>query len=617
MKLSVVLLETAGMGRQPDPALRNFPKSWEGRSCTLDTSSQADAKNRAWRASKGEWVLFHWGGEALPPLDGLDVSADADFLCAGSAEPALAGSALAPPFALRRSLLEELDGFRDLPSGLEDIELGLRLREAGVRAFHPPGWAITSAAHSLDYEGVLALFCLHPSKWVLQWACDQAEGGGDDGESLEARFLRVFGRPVPVQGRHSIVELANHFAERSGPPLLPAAEIQQLLQDAAEAGLYGSGPDGDRRFERSHAANWLVANTGYFEAMVQRNLCLRFPPPRLLAGAQAEPLAVSLEGRYEVEVEPGALEGLQVPSLCLPLPVECQEQWNLELSAFDPPELEQGVDGDRASTCLALKVRPGSGIRVGYSFRCCVREGTGGPAGPEAPLQPFPLSEKYSARVDAILGSLFPAADPLPDSKVRARRIYDWILDHIAFRWSERAGLFALDARAGNCAHRIRLFSLLCQRAGLTVRERSGVLAGDLHSQGTHDGRRWAVTERADRGHPLSHVWAEVFLGEEGWLPMDFFGADSGRRMMTLANVRDPATRQRLRAWSPPLDDYYFGSVDPYRLHFGATPRFLSGIPSGVPGGDLQAIWKLAWATRHTMRTRISGLPPTPLEVNR
>ncbi len=143
------------------------------------------------------------------------------------------------------------------------------------------------------------------------------------------------------------------------------------------------------------------------------------------------------------------------------------------------------------------------------------------------------------------------------------------------------------------------------------------MLAGDLHSQGVLDGRRWAVAERADRGHPLSHVWAEVFLGEEGWLPMDFFGADSGRRMMTLANVRDPAARQRLRAWSPRLDDYYFGSVDPYRLYFGATPRVLSGIPSGVPGGDLEAIWKLAWATRHTMRTRISGLPPTPFEVNR
>jgi hypothetical protein len=54
--------------------------------------------------------------------------------------------------------------------------------------------------------------------------------------------------------------------------------------------------------------------------------------------------------------------------------------------------------------------------------------------------------------------------------------------------------------------------------------------------------------------------------------------------------------------------------VDPYRVHFGERPKFLSGIPSGVPGEDLEALWNLAWSTRHSLRTRLSGLPPTAFE---
>jgi hypothetical protein len=56
--------------------------------------------------------------------------------------------------------------------------------------------------------------------------------------------------------------------------------------------------------------------------------------------------------------------------------------------------------------------------------------------------------------------------------------------------------------------------------------------------------------------------------------------------------------------------------MDPYRVHFAQRPKSLGAIPSGVPDGNIEAIWKVAWGTRHEMRTRLSGLPPGNFEVN-
>lgn len=583
---------------------------------TLDASSRVERLNEAWRRARGEWVLFLPEGLPLPPLDPVS-AADADLLCAGPLLGLSGAPDAAPPFAVRRNFLDAVDGFAHLPGGAEAFELGLRLHEAGARSLCPAGWPRPERGGGpLAFETVLALFCRHPYHWVLEWACGCLEpSGGGSGEDLAQRFERLFGRPVPALCRHSAGELGAYFAERADPPLQPAETITRALEAADILGLYASGDEGGRLFERSHAANWLLANTPYFEAMAARNPVLCHPPPRLAAGSSAPTLAVRLEGRYEVEVAAGVADGLHAATVALPLPVECAEQGDLRLFDFEPREFEPFVDASGSSVRVPFTPVPGRATRLGYSFQCRVQEGQARPAESPPPQASTPIGARYGAQLDAINAAIFRGEALALEPQQRAHRIYGWILDHVAFRWSERMGLVALEARAGNCAHRIRLFALLCGRVGLAVRERCGVLAGDLQAQGVLDGRRWARATRCERGHPLFHVWAEVFLGREGWMPMDFLGADSGRRSMTPRNVRDAALRARLHDWTPRLEDYYFGHVDPYRLYFGATPKALSGIPRGVAGADLDSIWRVAWGTRHTLQMRLQGLPPGPGEV--
>lgn len=621
MRLSAVVLEDAvgdsiAPGK-PDASAEGFPGMWERCSCARKPrfTSPADEKNRVWPATRGEWVLFVEGGRELPPLARFLAPIDADVVCPESPRSAVI---LRPPFAIRRTLLEALGGFQDLPCGLDDVDLGLRAQEAGASILRAKDWVgfASAVARPLDLEGVIALFTRHPFAWILEWGCERSEANPNPGEPMAQRFARIFGRPVPYQGQNSLKELADHFAERAEPPLLPSHEIARQLEHAEASGLYGTGPAGDRRFERSHAANWLVSNTIYFESIAERNLCLLFPPPRLRGGPEAEPLAIAIEGRYEVEVDSPSLVGLSSPSLSLPLPVEGPEQRGLALFAFEPSDFEAFIDETRATARLPLRPEAGRPVRIGYSFRCTVHEGTTRSAGPATPGRAPPLSPAYQSRLDAVFASIFGGGAPDANPRARARRIYRWILDHIPCRRSDRLGLFALDARAGNCAHRVRLFSLLCHRSGLEARERFGIPAGDLHSQGILDGRQWAVTVYRERIHPPIHVWAEVFLEDEGWMPVDFFGTDSGQRMMTPQNVRNPSTRARLRAWTARLDDYYFGNVDPYRVHFGQKPKSLGAIPSGVPDGNIETIWKVAWGTRHQIRTRLSGLPTGTPEVN-
>lgn len=624
--LSAVLMvrpgQTSTFVEEICSAMQIYGDAWELLSAQDEPRfvSRVDEINRVWREARGEWVLFLGEGKAPPSPKPFTIASDVDVICPQDLAISKGYLDLAPPFAIRRNLLHELRGFADLPEGLENFELGVRAVEAGLRILHAREWIRSDAVavSPLTMDGVLALFFRHPYDWVLRWACRQMDGDLGDTENLLARFERLFGTPLPADCRYTAQELGEYFAELSTPPLMPADQVAKRLRHAVDAmGLYTTGLDGDWRFDSSHASNWVVSETGYFEARVGRTVVLNFPPPRILDGLVADSLQVDLKGRYEVEVAEAALVGLKHPTISLPLPVECYEQRDLRLFDFETPGLEPFMDAARTTITFPLNPIPGKSLRLGYSFQCRVSESLGGP-GMEPPpsIAPIPVSARYATKLDAILKAIF-VGEPLDaDLRRRARRIYDWILDHIAFRRSERMGLFALDARAGNCGHQARLFALLCGRVGLAVREKAGIVAGDFAHEGILNHKQWLQTEQSDRGHPLFHVWSEVFLEDSGWCPVDFFCAGNGYRLMTLQNVRSASTRRYLRDWASGFEDYYFGHVDPYRIHLATTPQRLSAIPNGIRNSDadLDAIWRSIWGTRHSLRLSIYGLPPAALK---
>lgn len=122
----------------------------------------------------------------------------------------------------------------------------------------------------------------------------------------------------------------------------------------------------------------------------------------------------------------------------------------------------------------------------------------------------------------------------------RARRIYDYVTDHVKYSYTREYRLFdnipmyaAVNGR-GDCGVQALLFITLCRIAGVPARWQSG--------NGVHPSK--------DGGGSVgSHDWAQFYIAPYGWLPCDpSFGGGAKRRGDD-------------EAWN-----WYFGNLDPYRF---------------------------------------------------
>ena len=66
---------------------------------------------------------------------------------------------------------------------------------------------------------------------------------------------------------------------------------------------------------------------------------------------------------------------------------------------------------------------------------------------------------------------------------------------------------------------------------------------------------------------PFSHTWAECFISRLGWIPVDFVGQAFGKRVIRPLNVVDGELRRELAEDTQCFDEYYFGNLDPFRIH--------------------------------------------------
>jgi transglutaminase-like putative cysteine protease len=581
-----------------------------------------DVKNRAWRNARGAWVLYMSPGAPSPlSLEPFLSDTSANVVCHGGVLGVFPHGCplLSAPFAVRRSLLEDLDGFATMPDGLEDLELGISLYEADAGFVCAGEWVegpIAGADRPLTFEAVLALFFRHPYEWILSWACSRAEPGVPaaspaEGEALAARFERLFRRPVPARCTVALEELSAFLANRGSPPLAPVDHLVRAFDRALDEGLYSSGSGSARRVDRHHASNWLGRQTPYLAAaQATRTVSLAFPPPSLLGDA-AEPLEIEIDGRYEVLVANEALALLREPTLSLAIPVVCPQQSDLRLFDFEPRELERYID--RSATAIdrfPLEPRLGTGAKLGYSFHCRVREATPRvEAGVVVVPDPKPVAKHHEAALNIMIAQIFEGQPPPVDQRARAQAIYRWIIDHFPPRSNDRLGLFPLEASIGHCGQRTRLFELLCARVGLTARARYGYIASYLSSCTESQGDRLARAGERERGHALIHIWPEVLLGDAGWWPLDFVGADLGSRTMSPKNILEPSLRQRIRTLTPLLDSYYFGRVDPYRVYLSEAARRLLGVPVGAGPVDLDVHARVIWGTLHQVDMTLRGLP--------
>ena len=127
----------------------------------------------------------------------------------------------------------------------------------------------------------------------------------------------------------------------------------------------------------------------------------------------------------------------------------------------------------------------------------------------------------------------------------KARKLYDWVCDHITYnfvwRWRDATFTFGCaseevrERRIGDCVIQSVFYAALCRSVGVPAR----VCNGPIFPPGTKN----------------DHVWAEVYLPQYGWLPVDVTYSEVASMVPGLTD----AQRRRIR-------DFFFARMDRYRV---------------------------------------------------
>jgi transglutaminase-like putative cysteine protease len=146
----------------------------------------------------------------------------------------------------------------------------------------------------------------------------------------------------------------------------------------------------------------------------------------------------------------------------------------------------------------------------------------------------------------------------------KARAIYKWVVDTMRRDPNAKAcGLCDVERllaeRMGKCADVHTVFVALCRAAGVPARDLWGI--------------RMPKTKEGDMTK-RQHCWAEFYLPGRGWVPVD------------AGDVHKIVHDRRLSAEEAkklPERDYFFGSIDEYRILLGTAHGRLTPPQAGGP----------------------------------
>jgi GT2 family glycosyltransferase len=515
---------------------------------------------------------------------------------------------------ITRDLLEATRGFAPFLSRAANIDLGFRLAE-----FDPTVGIAKAVVHCSSAglspawtpEEGQALLWRNPLRSVA--LADGRERSSAGVVSFGADFSlsdwRRFLTTAPQQGiRDSfdcrIDDIVEHLSEATGAD---RSAICGFIRHAVSRGLLVDSTRPRRYFSLYHTLNLLKARTLYLEYEIRNASFPRtHPTPRQRGRSAVQPVSVRCTGEYTLTLDLSRDEWSNTTTLNIALPVEHGLQAAVRLGRLTPPSLAPYVNlrhGFIANVPLALCVANGGAI--GYQFECNIHEFCGTAprsakpgetqlhAMPGPPDLRFAYPPAYLDRALALLNYILDGSRR--DEESDARRVYRWIVEHIEYAQTRLADHSILDTGIGSCVDLARLFINLVRLRGIPAREQCGALMS--RSISTSE-----VLTVALGYSPFSHTWAEIYLNGRGWIPVEFAVIFYGKWRTNPLNV-GPDLRAELAAHSEQFLDYYFGCLDPYRIH-GSTAA--NRLPTVL---DLDAIGERRIpdaAVRHRLRCSLS-----------
>ncbi|MDI6807022.1 MAG: transglutaminase-like domain-containing protein [Candidatus Aenigmarchaeota archaeon] len=161
----------------------------------------------------------------------------------------------------------------------------------------------------------------------------------------------------------------------------------------------------------------------------------------------------------------------------------------------------------------------------------------------------YTISEKYLEQTNQIKKLAKEITIKERNYFEKARRIFDWVRENITYQYppAQRGVIPTLKNRSGDCGEFNLLFVTLCRSVGIPARCVSGM---------------WVIDGQA------FHSWAEFYLEDVGWLPVDCTASQGLKKDKKFINF--------MKKIKNPLDpEYYFGNLDSKRIIFSKGSNIL------------------------------------------
>lgn len=122
---------------------------------------------------------------------------------------------------------------------------------------------------------------------------------------------------------------------------------------------------------------------------------------------------------------------------------------------------------------------------------------------PVAIIQRYTRSEPFLEQDDALKDTVAALLQEVENPVQKARILFDWVREHLTYVYppEERGVRHAFSAGSGDCGQYSALFITMARIAGIPARQQSGY---------TIKGKGFSA-----------HVWSEIYLPWEGWVPID------------------------------------------------------------------------------------------------
>jgi hypothetical protein len=479
----------------------------------------------------------------------------------------------------------------------EDLDIAIRLWESGLD-FESLCESHGSSARPLPLISeptFYKLFFRYPYSQLAKWflisnavagkdrrdIADQLDTNYDEsGGEILCRLMGSSSYLAQVLGKHlqfdhSAGSLISFFKETS---FISSSKLQSHLDQALVQGLPTTAINGKRRFDFHLTSNWLRRRTPFFEDLLKESLTRNFKTPSLSDPGAEVQVSMRYTGKYQISLDEGTFNNVSVEGVFnVPLPVNCACQRDVKLVSCYPPDLLEHIDSKEGIIKnYEWCDRGRENVLISYDFECTVDEVLGYQSRGVENDPPNPLHDLSTEdlildemKLKMILRQIRPSTHNSVDA---ANQVYLWVSEHTSFGTKGFSSESILETGIGNCVDRTHLFIMLCRMLGIPARDRCGAPLQYASSSGS-------VIHATQTGlgfSPLDHTWAEVWNGSSAWLPVEFLGQSFGHRSLSRWNVCSSAERDRLVSDTAIYDRYYFGNLDPYRVHIRRPERHAS-----------------------------------------